>query len=1431
MSSGDNGQPNPVGNGQQSLGNGEAMHQQPFIRPPQLQQVPPRLPPPSDPYIQCTQQQQQYVTELFRQQQEAISRQQEAMNQQQQMFMHQQEQLLRSIMTSIHVQVPPNPETILDSLANNVKEFRYDPESSVTFSAWYKRYEDLFEKDASRLDESAKVRLLMRKLGMSEHERYVSFILPKAPKDFSFAETVKKLNSLFGASESVISRRYRCLQIVKQPTEDYVTYACRINKSCVEFELTKLTEEQFKCLVFVCGLKSDHFRGVPEMVNLRHDTEMIENPASVNAMRSWKQFKKSPAKFKSSSSSEKRSGNSARKPEVLCWLCGAPHYARDCSFRNHKCSDCSRTGHKEGYCRSAEKVKSGQFNRRKGHVDSKVVTVNACSVQKRRKFVPVVMNGETVRMQLDTGSDVTIISSRTWKKIGSPQMDPSSIVAKAATGKPLELLGQFSCDVSIGEKNMRSLIRVSKENLHLLGSDTIETFGLWSVPFDTICGKVSSESTCADAMKAKFPEVFSEKLGLCSKAKVKLDLKAGKTPVFRPKRPVAYAMCQAVNDELDRLEQDGIISPVDYSDWAAPIVVVRKANGSIRICGDYSTGLNDALQPNQYPLPLPQDIFASLANCTVFSQIDLTDAFLQVEVDEESRQLLTVNTHRGLYQYNRLPPGVKAAPGAFQQIIDTMLAGLECVSGYLDDVVVGGVDAEDHKKNLEAVLQRLKEFGFTVRADKCTFGKEQIGYLGLLMDRHGLRPDPAKIETILKLPVSTDVSGVRSFLGAINYYGKFVPNMRSLRFPLDELLKDGAKFQWTAECQQSFDRFKEILSSDLLLTHYDPRREIIVSADASSIGVGATISHKFPNGSVKVVQHAARALTEAEQRYSQPDREGLAIIFAVTKFHKMIFGRKFLLQTDHAPLLRIFGSKKGIPIYTANRLQRWALTLLLYDFVIEYVPTDKFGNADVLSRLIDNHAKPDEDYVIASVILEEDMRSVVNEASNVIPLSFKVIEKDTQSDPKLRKVYRYLQDGWPEKSKIVDPEIARFHACQESLNTVGGCIMFGERLLIPEKHRNRCLLQLHQGHPGIQRMKAIARSFVYWPSLDEEIVAYVKSCKHCASVAKSPPVPWPKPTGPWKRVHIDYAGPIDGDYFLLAVDAYSKWPEIVQTRRITSAATISILRSLFARLGMPEVVVSDNGTQFTSIEFQKFCVDNGIHHVTTAPFHPQSNGQAERFVDTFKRSVKKIQEGRNTSTLQEALDVFLLVYRTTPNRQVVDGKSPSEAMFGRRIRTNLDLLRPPPVSSAVAAEPEQDSQKRRFAAHDLVYAKLFTKNKWRWAPGVVCEREKNMRSLIRVSKENLHLLGSDTIETFGLWSVPKRCSDAAYVRIWIYFVLHLFHLPLQPNQSKTHRSVALLHMTLCMRSCLPKISGAGPQAWSANGLASLCTAYGQRIVG
>ncbi|PIO77827.1 reverse transcriptase [Teladorsagia circumcincta] len=317
------------------------------------------------------------------------------------------------------------------------------------------------------------------------------------------------------------------------------------------------------------------------------------------------------------------------------------------------------------------------------------------------------------------------------------------------------------------------------------------------------------------------------------------------------------------------------------------------------------------------------------------ADLDLAEAYLQLEVVDDSKQLLTINTHQGLYRFNRLPFRVKPAPGIFQQCIDALIAGLDGTAAYLDDILVTGRTIDEHNTRLDAVFQRIQDYGFRVRLEKCSFLQTQIKYLGFVINAQGRRPDPDKVKAIQKMPAPNDVSQLRAFLGLINFYGNFVKDLHNLRAPLDALTKKDAVYTWTPECQSSFNKIKAILNSDLLLTHYDPNLPIIVAADASNYGIGATLSHRLPNGSEKVVYHASRCLTPAQKNYSQIEKEALALIFAVQKFHRFVHGRHFTLKTDHKPLVAIFGNKKGIPVYSANRLQRWATMLLNYDFAID----------------------------------------------------------------------------------------------------------------------------------------------------------------------------------------------------------------------------------------------------------------------------------------------------------------------------------------------------------------------------------------------------------------------------------------------------------------------------------------------------------------
>lgn len=1291
-----------------------------------------------------------------------------------QAYLQKQQELMEKLVERvIKTERPPeqySTEFLLDKLAPNITEFCYDPDNDLVFDSWYTRYEDLFLEDGKGLDDAARVRLLLRKLSTTAHDRYINYILPLKPRDNNFDGTVKILTKIFGKKTSLFNIRSQCLKITKATTDDFIAYAGQVNKACERFNLSKLSEDQFKCLIFVSGLQASKDNDIririlakleadeamtldkiteecQRLANIKHDAEMIacKSDSAVHAVSKQK------------SSFNENSAGSSNQPRTPCWSCGGLHYARSCTYKDHKCAKCSKTGHKDGYCnapptRSSSIQSNGgtdssktnnrnNSNQNKRHNKSSesrsISIVNKIDQHSMRKYIPVRIDNTQIDLQFDTASDITIISESTWKKIGSPTISPTTHQARGASGQSVPLTGEIKCSISTINRSSTGICFISKLNgLDLLGIDWIEKLQLWDIPISSVCNRMEltdqSPEALVKSLKSRFPSVFTTSLGKCSKTQAQLTLKPNVKAVYRPRRPTPYAVMLDVEAELNRLVNAGIISPVDFAAWAAPIVVVRKANGKLRICGDYSTGLNDALESHQYPLPLPEGIFATLSGGVIFSQLDLADAYLQIEVDEQSRQLLAINTHRGLFVYNSLPFGVKSAPGIFQQIMDQMLAGVTGAVAYLDDIVITGRDEAEHHKNLLQVLERIKEYGFTLNITKCKFSLPQIKYLGCIIDKNGRRPDPAKIEAIQQMPPPTDVSTLRSFLGGLSYYGIFIKNMRKLRQPLDELLKKNVSWNWSKSCQQSFDAAKETLRSDLLLTHFNPALPIVVAADASMYGIGAVLLHRCADGSEKAVCHASRALSSAEKAYSQIEKEALGIIFAVEKFHKMIYGRSFTLQTDHKPLLAIFGSNKGIPVCTANRIQRWALKLLAYNFKIEYLSTNNFGHADMLSRLINNHTKEDDERVVASVFIEEDISAILNININAIPVTFKMIENEMTNDTILQDVIKYHQSRWPESSKITDAALKQFYLRRESLSIVRNCLMYGERLVVPEKFHQRVLRTLHKHHPGIERMKSLARSYVYWPFLDKDVETMVRQCEHCILTSKSPVkttlASWPIPERPWQRIHLDYAGPMDGLWYLIIVDAFSKWPEVYSTKSTTSNITISFLKDVFSRFGNPETIVSDNGSQFNSDIFKLFCIENNIQHLFSPAWHPQSNGQAERFVDTFKRGFKKLNGEANKS---EALQMFLKGYRSTPNPNTPNGKSPADVMLGRPIRIELDSLRPPPAATNTKTNTKMEQQFNRrhgaraksFAQGTPVHIKIYKNHQWKWTPGTVLSKQ------------------------------------------------------------------------------------------------------------
>lgn len=500
------------------------------------------------------------------------------------------------------------------------------------------------------------------------------------------------------------------------------------------------------------------------------------------------------------------------------------------------------------------------------------------------------------------------------------------------------------------------------------------------------------------------------------------------------------------------------------------------------------------------------------------------------------------------------------------------------------------------------------------------------------------------------------------FLGGITFYDKFIKDRAKIAEPLYRLLDGKIIWEWGQSQKYAFETLKQKLASAPVLAHFDSEAPIIVSADASPIGMGGVLANKRNDGAEQPCVYISKTFDKTQRNYSQLDREALALVTAVKTFHQLIYGRHFTLITDHKPLINIFSKNKQIPDMISPKLKRYSMALAAYDYDLIYREGKQQNNVDMLSRM------PLEEMVIEEDVDCQNIFMIEGVSRN--PVDFEEIVKKTLNDSELQQIKRWVKTGWPVK---IDDELRSYWNIRNEISIHKEALIWGDRIIVPRELRCDILKYLHGNHPGIVATKQFARSYVWWPKIDNQIENFVKDCNKCQETqrnpTRAPKNEWKTTEGPWQRIHIDFAGPFLGQTFLLVVDSFSKWLEVRRVPNMTSNVVVKEFRQMFATFGIPRCIVSDNDTAFKSAEMKDFLDKNGIKIIYIAPYHPSSNGQAERMVQTTKQALRKLTSGDWETKIAR----FLMRQHCVPISE--SRITPAELMFGRPLRTAMDVIR------------------------------------------------------------------------------------------------------------------------------------------------------------
>jgi hypothetical protein len=1157
----------------------------------------------------------------------------------------------------------------------------------------FKRFKQNFEiylaaTEKDKKDGRTKVNILLNIIGEEGVEIFNSLNLSDQDNQ-NYEKVIEEFEKYVTPKKNEVYERfvfYCRKQEQEERFEHFLTDLRRLAKSC-DF---KISEEEMIRDRIVLGVNNkivqEKLLAIDKLTLQRAISVCRSYEATMSQMKELhgqgQELKIDVVKQKSNQKTQKEP--TTKKNEIFkCKRCETKHKARECPAYGKKCHKCGKLNHFQIACKTKQVHNIDQDENEEEEDQLYVGTIRINKIGKKQKekdswYEQIEVEGQKVKIKLDTGADTNLIPLKIFQKISHPQkLVKTRINLEAYGGYKLKVVGKAELECKIHNKESRQTFIVVNENGEtIMGKDACESLKLIQ-KIGRVEESKTGRMTSQEAFIRKNEESF-EGLGKF-KENCHLTLKGDSKPVFSPARRIPLAIKDKVKVKLEELERKGIITREENpTGWASPLVIVEKPDGSLRLCMDPHE-LNKVLEKPSYMIPTLEEIKNKLNEKKYYSVFDLKDGYYQVGLDEESRNLCKINTPFGCFKFNRLPFGLNIAPEYFQMINTRNFRNIPNTIIYFDDILIATKTEEEHDQIVQQVIERAKEMNIKFNKKKLQYKRKEVKFLGLIFKAEGMTLDQERINAIECLENPQNKSELQRLLGIFNFVRQFIPNYAELTMPLRELLKKNNKFAWMEEHTRVLKKMKEKLTKGPVLANFDIKKKITIQADASKSGIGCCLLQEG-----KPVSFASRALSEAETRYAQIEKEFLSIVFATTKFHQYIYGFDVEVLTDHKPLVSIM--KKEINKIHSSRLQRMRLKLVKYKLNVKYLPGKYMYIADLLSR----------DYKKNSAEEDKELVEIVHTVSvhaRISPDKREEFQRHTQKDEDLQKVMKYIKNGWPKEIKKVEPQLRTYWKIQEELQEIEGIIFKQDQLVVPKTLRKEMMKLLHQPHFGITKTKLRAKEVFYWPFMNNEITLMVENCKLCAKYQpakqKEPLILHSIPKTPFAKLGMDILEHLKKDY-LVIMDYYSKWLEVVPLQHKTAREIITKCEAVFTTHGIPSEVIADN-VPFGSAEFREFAKKWNFKVNTSSPHYPKSNGQAEKGVHIAKMLLKKADN----------LNLALLEYRNTPIPQLK--KSPAQILCGRRMKTNI------PINEKLLQEEIQDSDDyfRRLQAKRQKYKQYY----------------------------------------------------------------------------------------------------------------------------